>query len=196
MPVQRLNRDARDEVYRRTLAAVRDSLGLADDCDLSDLAGHCLDFAWEGYRVLKTWPGAPRTLIQAGSAQWPRVPPELDDGISHTHFAYQWDPQSALVRLAWEGIHAVRPGDPFRVILPEIHVWLGCPDTQEVIDLTTGTWPLACARQLGLDWPGPLPPTYFWDFGTRRPTGVNYLPDREAIDLVVALLRRQGRNYP
>lgn len=198
MPVQRLNRDARDEVFRRTLAAVRSNLGLADDCDPALLAGRCLDFAWEGYKIIKTWPGAPRTIIQAGSAQWPRVPPEMDDGTSPTHFAYLWDPLSAPARLAWAGVHAaVALGDESVVVsLPEVHVWLGCPNTGELIDFASGLMPLACAHLLGLPWPGPLPPAYFWDFGTRRPAGVNYLPAREAIDLVVTVLRRQGRAYP
>jgi hypothetical protein len=53
-----------------------------------------------------------------------------------------------------------------------------------------------CRATLGLDWQAPLPPVYFWNFGTRRPDGVNYLLARDAIDCVVALLRQQGRQYP
>lgn len=196
MPVQRLNRDTRDRIHRLTVAAVLAELG--DPDDRTQLIGRCLDFAWHGYRVLKAWPGAPRTIIQAGSAQWPRVPPEMDDGVSPTHFAYHWDPQSEPARLARAGVHVAsgRLGGFPALSLPEVHVWLGCPDTGELIDFTTSLWPLACMRTLGLGWPGPLPPEYFWDFGTRRPPGVNYLADRDAISLAVALLRRQGRTYP
>lgn len=177
-----------------TLAAVRAALGHSgDNDDRAALAGRCLDFAWEGYRILRTWPGAPRTILQAGSAQWPRVPPAMDDGTSPTHFAYQWEPNRE--RPGGDAVVGTRH-DPLVLSLPEVHVWLGCPDTGEIIDFSTGLWPLSCELALGLPWPGPLPPDYFWNFGSRRPAGVNYLPDRDAIDLVVALLRLQGRRYP
>ena len=89
-------------------------------------------------------------------------------------------------------------GDIFRggLSLPEIHVWLGCPDTGEIIDFTTGLWPAACRATLGMGWLAALPPPYFWNFGPRRPPGVNYQPARDAIDCVVELLRLQGREYP
>lgn len=193
MPVQVLNKSARDDIHCRTLAAVRAELGVE-----VDLSGQCLEFGWHCYRIIRDWPGAPRTLIQAGSAQWPRVPPELDDGVSPTHFAYEWDPQSAFARLVRSGtIPVARRADGHLALsLPEIHVWLGCPDTGEIIDFTTGQWPAACRAALGLEWLAPLPPAYFWNFGTRRPHGVNYLAERDAIDCVIALLQLQGREYP
>jgi hypothetical protein len=196
MPVQVLNKSIRDEIYRRTLAAVCGATGAPDDPTL--LIGRCLDFAWEGYQIIKAWPGAPRTIIQAGSAQWPRVPPEMDDGHSPTHFAYEWDPESQLARLALAGVAAVvqRADGHVAPSLPEMHVWLGCPDTAEIVDFTTGLWPLTCRAMLGLGWPAPLPPAYFWSLGTHRPAEVNYVPARDAIDCVIALLRRQGRQYP
>jgi hypothetical protein len=80
--------------------------------------------------------------------------------------------------------------------LPEMHVWLGCPGTGELIDFSTGLWPAACKATTGLDWPAPAPPEYVWAFGDRLPAGASYAPCREAIDLVVLLLRRQGRDYP
>lgn len=198
MPVQILNRATRDEIYRRTLAAVRADIGQAGGPDDPIcLIGRCLDVAWHGYRIIRSWPGAPRTIIQAGSAGWPRVPADQDDGQSPTHFAYQWDPKSDVARLARAGIvPVVRREGGLAFSLPEMHVWLGCPDSGEIIDFTVGLWPLACKATLGLDWPGPAPADYFWNFGTRRPEGVHYLPDRDAIDLVVELLRQQGRSYP
>jgi hypothetical protein len=193
MPVQVLNRVIRDEIYQRTLAAVRREVGEA-----TLLTGHCLEFAWAGYQVIKGTPGAPRTVIQAGSAQWPRIPPEMDDGASPTHFAYEWHPHSGVTTLLRSGVIPVgrRADGQVAASLPEMHVWLGCPDTGEIIDFSTGLWPAACAATLGLDWPGPLPPDYFWDFGARRPAGVNYLPDRDAIETVIMVLRMQGRQYP
>ena len=193
MPVQTLNKTVRDEIYSCTLAAVRDERG-----EEADLSCQCLEFAFQGYRIIRDWPGAPRTLIQAGSAQWPRVPPELDDGVSDTHFGYEWDTQSHFSRLVRSGVIPVmrRADGHLAPSLPEIHVWLGCPDTGEIIDFTTGLWPAACRATLGQEWLAPLPPPYFWNFGTRRPDGVNYLPARDAIDCVIALLRLQGREYP
>ena len=98
MPVQPLNKADRDEIFRRTLEAVRQEVG-------ENVVGNCLEFAWQGYRVIKAWPGAPRTIIQAGSAQWPRVPPEMDDGESPTNFSYEWDPDSPVARLFRAGVY-------------------------------------------------------------------------------------------
>ena len=193
MPVQTLNKILRDEIYQKTLVAVQAEIG-----DQSQLASRCLDFAWYGYQALKTWPGAPRTIIQAGSAQWPRIPPELDDGVSPTHFAYEWDPESEVAQLVLSGIvPVIRRADGYTApSLPEMHVWLGCPDTGELIDFTTGLWPAACQATLGLDWPAAAPPEYFWNFGTRLPSGVHYLAARDAIECVIAILRQQNRQYP
>lgn len=188
MPVQVLNKTTRDEIYRRTLAAAQSPT----------LAGQCLEFGWNGYRIIKDWPGAPRTIIQAGSAQWPRIPPEMDDGHSPTHFAYEWDADSPAARLIRSGIVPVvrRADNVVAASLPEMHVWLACPDTGEIIDFTTALWPAACLATIGEEWPGPRPPEYLWTFGSRLPAGVNYIPDREAIDIVILILRQQGREYP
>jgi hypothetical protein len=195
VPVQVLNKGVRDDVYRRTLAAVMREIGSDDP---SRLLGNCLEFAYQGYLILNRWPGAPRTILQAGSAQWPRVPPDLDDGISPTHFAYVWDSDSAIACLVREGLAPVikRADGHGGCSLPEMHVWLGCPDTGELIDFTTGLWPQACKATLDEGWLAPAPPEYLWTFGDRSPRGVNYHPDRDAIDCVISLLHRQGRPYP
>jgi hypothetical protein len=49
---------------------------------------------------------------------------------------------------------------------------------------------------IGMEWLAERPPEYLWTFGTRLPHGVRYMPDREAIDLVIAVLRLQDREYP
>jgi hypothetical protein len=188
MPVQVLNKTIRDELYRRTLEAVQSPM----------LTGQCLEFAWHGYRIIKDWPGSPRTIIQAGSAQWPRIPPELDDGVSPTHFAYEWHADSAAARLVRAGVTPIIPRADGLVAasLPEMHAWLACPSSDEIIDFTTGLWPAACMATIGLPWPGPRPPEYLWTFGTKLPPLVRYIPDSEAIDLVILILRQQGREYP
>jgi hypothetical protein len=64
------------------------------------------------------------------------------------------------------------------------------------LSFTTGLWPEACRETLGLEWLGPHPPDYLWTFGSRLPTGVRYITDRAAIDLVTAVLHLQDRKYP
>src|SRR4051794_2758602 len=67
MSVQRLNRSLRDQIYHRVLTAAQEEIGSYDP---RDLLRQCLTFAWHGYRILSTTPGVPRTILQAGSAQW------------------------------------------------------------------------------------------------------------------------------
>ncbi len=190
MPVQKLNRTIRDDIFRRTLAAV--------SAEQPHLTGNCLEFAWHGYQIIKSFPGAPRTIIQAGSAQWPRVPPELDDGVSPTHFAYEWNPEHPVTRLFLTGFTPLvqRADGHTAASLPEMHVWLGCPDSEEIIDFTTGLWPAACQATLGEDWLAEHPPEYLWTFGSRLPKDVRYIASREAIEVVIEVLRQQGREYP
>lgn len=111
-----------------------------------------------------------RALIQAGSASWARVTPAQDDGVSPTHLSYVWEPNSATTR------DRIRQN-----LMPELHVWACLPDALEIVDLTTGFWPEQCRRALGLDWPGDLPPDYFWGTVDEVPDGVLYKPDKLAI---------------
>ena len=85
-----------------------------------------------------------RALIQAGSMSWPIVPPGQDDGKSPTHFFYEWSP--------WrEKSHAaLRLG-----LLPEIHVWVGLPDQNELLDFATKFLPEQAVKE-GLIWRTPL----------------------------------------
>lgn len=188
MPVQKLNKAIRDDIFQRTQAAVR--------AEQPQLTGNCLEFAWHGYQILKAFAGAPRTIIQAGTASWPRL--AVDDGVSPTHFSYEWNALDPNTRLFASGLIPVVPRADGHVqaSLPEMHVWLACPESGEVIDFTTGLWPLACREMIGMEWLAPLPPDYLWTFGSRLPTGVRYIPDRAAIDLVIAVLHLQDREYP
>jgi hypothetical protein len=188
MPVQKLNRTIRDDIYRRTREAV--------SAEQPHLAGNCLEFAWHGYQIITAYAGAPRTIIQAGSASWPRL--AVDDGVSPTHFSYEWNADDPNTRLFASGLIQVVPRSDghFQAALPEMHVWLAIPDSEEIIDFTTGLWPTACREMIGHEWLAPLPPEYLWTFGSRLPDGVRYVPDRAAIDLVIAVLHLQDREYP
>jgi hypothetical protein len=200
MPVQALNRSVRDEIYQRALAAVKREIARTGGSpeEPSSLIGHRLELAWQGYRVIKEWPGAPRTIIQAGPARWPRVPPELDDGVSPTRFADRWEGDPAVTRLARAGIvpAARRPDGHVAAGLPEMHVWLACPGSGEPTDFTTGPWTAACKAPLGREWLAAGPPAYLRAFGTRCPGGARYRPGRGAIATAIRFLRQQGRQCP
>lgn len=188
MPVQKLNRSTRDAIYQQTLAAVRR--------DQPDLTAQCLEFAWHGYQIIKAYAGAPRTIIQAGSASWPRL--AVDDGVSPTHFSYEWNADAPVTRMFLSGLIPLVPRNDghMSASLPEMHVWLAVPESEEIIDFTTGLWPAACLSTIGHEWLAPRPPEYLWTFGSRLPAGVRYVPDHDAIDLVIAVLRLQDRDYP
>src|SRR5207244_3809227 len=69
----------RDAVYRRVQSLVDawlTSTGLRTGCT----AGLCLHYARFGMEEIAAVPGAPRVCVQAGTAFWPRVPLDQDDG--------------------------------------------------------------------------------------------------------------------
>ncbi len=200
MTTQRFNKEERDRVFRRVRADVVLEVSKASpngDIHPAVLSAACLEFAWWGMQRIRELPGAPRVLIQAGSASWPRLAPHLDDGVSNTHFGYEFDASTPLVSLARLGVStATRIGDSLNYSLPEMHCWLGIVETQEVIDFTTGLWPEACYYRIGEPWLAERPPEYLWTLGERLPSGVRYQADHEAIELAILLLARQGRQYP
>lgn len=99
-----------------------------------------------------------RLALQAGTCSWRRVPEELDDGVMGTHFSYVWEPDSMATRIA---ILENR--------LPELHVWAGDPATQELIDLTSGSFPAQCKELAGEEWLTPTPPDYIWMHSSKVP---------------------------
>lgn len=119
-----------------------------------------------------------KATIQAGSLQWPRINKEEDDGVMNTHFAYEWsphDPKSAL---------SVVMGN-----LPEMHVWVGIVDKQEIVDFSTRHLKDACA-QTGMTWSAIDPPKYLWCPANSPPDWVVYRPNREATLYACLLLKR------
>lgn len=120
-------------------------------------------------------------VLQAGSAFWPRVRPEQDDGVSSTHFGYQWDPPNVLGHLM--------AGN-----LPELHAWAGDPRTQEIVDLTAGKFPEQCLKLTGMDWPGDRPPSSFWGRGRDLPGGASYEPNLEATTVAAHFLQELARS--
>ena len=119
-----------------------------------------------------------RALIQAGSLSWPIVPPGQDDAHSPTHFSYEWSPWRE------ESQAALRLG-----LLPEIHVWVGLPDSNELLDFATKSLPEQAAKE-GLIWRTPQPPDFLWCSPSELPRGVIYKPDLDAIGFILDRIRR------
>jgi hypothetical protein len=90
-----------------------------------------------------------RAILQAGDLQWQMVPHELDDGVSSTHFSYMWSDKRDMI---------FNPSGE----LPEIHVWVGLPEQNEIVDFSTGGFKKRAIEHHGLPWLGPDPPLYLW----------------------------------
>ena len=114
-----------------------------------------------------------RALIQAGSMSWPIVPPDQDDGKASTHFSYEWSPWRE------ESQAALKLG-----LLPEIHVWVGLPDQNELVDFSTKGFPQQAAKE-GLVWRTPRPPDFLWCGPSDLPEGVIYRPNMDAIGFIL-----------
>lgn len=119
-----------------------------------------------------------RALIQAGNLSWPIVPPAQDDGKSPTHFSYEWSPWRE------ESQTALKLG-----MLPEIHVWVGLPDQNELLDFSTKFLPHQAAQE-GLVWRTPTPPDFLWCSPSDLPNGVIYKPDMDAIRFILNRIRK------
>jgi hypothetical protein len=119
-----------------------------------------------------------RALIQAGSMSWPIVKPGEDDGQNPTHFSYQWSPWRE------ESQAALKLG-----LLPEIHVWVGLPDQNELLDFSTKFLPEQAAKE-GLIWRTAPPPDFLWCGPSELPDSVMYKPDIAAIGFILDRLSR------
>jgi len=122
-----------------------------------------------------------RALIQAGSMSWPIVPPDQDDGKASTHFSYEWSPWRE------ESQAALKLG-----LLPEIHVWVGLPDQNELVDFSTKGFPQQAAKE-GLVWRTPRPPDFLWCGPSDLPEGVIYRPNMEAIGFILNRISKTTR---
>lgn len=143
---------------------------------LEDQPGQCLFYAHQVASVL--WRHRLPAVVQAGSLQWPRVRREEDDGQIDTHFAYMWTPGAADSALS------VALGN-----LPEMHVWVGLLDTQEIVDFTTRHLRVA-AEARGLAWSAADPPRFLWCSANATPDWVRYWPNRDASVYACILLGR------
>jgi hypothetical protein len=119
-----------------------------------------------------------RALIQAGSMSWPIVPRREDDGKIPTHFSYECSPWRA------ESQAALGLG-----LLPEIHVWVGLPDQNQLLDFSTKFLPKQAAQE-GLVWRTPPPPDFLWCSPSELPDGVIYKPTLDAIGFILNRIQK------
>lgn len=176
---QPLTTAQKDRIYQQVLVGVKESVRYHghNPEDPREISGRCMDFAIYGLKTIHEFPGAPKALPLAGSATWPRLPAE-EMPEDNAMFSYFWQTDHPQTKLAMQGIFLDQEGRPGSIALPEIHIWLGIPETREIIDFTTGYLPLACKQTTGMDWPGPKPPLYFW--GRELPDNWEYRSTREA----------------
>ena len=137
--------------------------------------GACLYWSMTGVSVLLSL--GYRALLQAGSMSWSILPPHLDDGQQPTHFSYEWSPWRPESQAALK-----------RGLLPEIHIWIGLPDLNELVDFSTKWLPERAAKE-GLVWRTERPPTFLWCSPSEMPEGVLYTPDINAIRFVLNFVR-------
>ncbi len=67
-------------------------------------------------------------------------------------------------------------------LLPEIHVWVGLPDSKEIVDFSTKYFPQHAAAE-GLEWRTAPPPDFLWC----GPADVVYTPN---LDAIASILKR------
>lgn len=116
-----------------------------------------------------------RPVIQAGTFNWPIVPEGEDDGVSPTHYSYEWSPGDA------RSAEALAKGG-----MPEMHVWVGLPDLDggTLVDNTTRYLPQN-VRAAGLELRTAEPPECLWATADTLPARVRYLCVPQAVLLAL-----------
>lgn len=147
----------------------------------SDLpSGMCL--YWAAYGVLALQRRGLRAILAAGSAGWPMISAEQDDGARPSHFSYMWDPRAPALATTFAAGW-----------LPEMHVWIRLPSPEPagrvIVDFASGFFPAQARRICRYDWPGTRPPKFLWCRQDRLPRGAFYKPDETATVLAVMAVR-------
>lgn len=151
--------------------------------------GACL--YWAVSAIIAAHMHGRRLVLNAGSAQFRRLPDHLDDGKPDTltHFAYEWTPphmdplRVPVVDGERVPPHLTTRPDPhgrMRRCLPEIHVWAGDPATQELVDLSTFALKRQCETTGRMPWLEAEPPDHVWCHVSEIPDGWHYVPSAEA----------------
>lgn len=89
-------------------------------------------------------------LLMAGTMLWRIVPKEQDDGITATHFGFEWSPTHPF------SVAMINQG-----LLPEVHIWCAVKETYDLVDFSTGDLPEVGAKH-GHVWRTERPPRYLF----------------------------------
>lgn len=182
------DKDAIEKEVREEVERIFQAIKAETDQEIL-LSGSCVWHAVAARRVLaKHLPDA-RVILQAGSMAWPCVTPEDDDGVSPTHFAYQWDPGSP------DFILGLIRGD-----FPECHVWNAViPKSGKpmVVDFSAKYHRENCRlTQPDMKWTAPDPPGFVWYDEDSIPEGVCYTPSASAVQFIITMLCSKESAYP
>lgn len=126
-----------------------------------------------------------QTIIQAGSASWPlRSPADGERLEDMPHLTYQWE----LKPSTFDIVRCQR--------MPEMHVWLALVEDGQgvaIIDPTTAYIEWQSQELNGLSLQRKTPRCFVGDVQDMERWGFAYIPDKDACELAVAMLR--GRSY-
>lgn len=142
--------------------------------DKGHIGAYCLWWAYFTVEVLQK--EDINAQIQAGTAYWPILTEEQDDGVSPNQFGYLFEYNKNAI---------------FKIIqghLPEMHVWAAVAKENTIIDVTTKFWPERCMQMISRRWLAPKPPDYLWAKISEIPNGVTYQADVRAIQLAYQIL--------
>lgn len=135
----------------------------------------CLYWAEATVVVLQHHMPSERIVLQAGTSLWPCADAASDDGIRPSHFGYVYEATDEQARrFAAAGL------------MPEMHAWAGVMSTQEIVDITTGFLITQARLRVGIEWAGPVPPSFLWSH--EPPAGVSYEPNEAATRLAARML--------
>ncbi len=148
-----------------------------------NMARNCVFAALHTIQILRAEGIA--AIPQAGDMSWLFTDPQYDDGVSPTHFSFQWSPHEL------KSIIAVSQGN-----LPEIHVWAAIVETQEIVDINTCYIPQLLKEDLPqCQWTAKQPPDFLWgDTHVVAKYKAIYTPHHDAtiyaMQVMQAILRR------
>jgi hypothetical protein len=165
-----MNRRLKERIYNETLRQYIDWYGAEHGAN-----GSCLYWSLTAGLVLQRH--GIRSILQAGTMLWPMAE---DTGTNETHFGYQWDPTDIGSQAALE-VGA----------MPEIHIWIVLPETQEIIDFSVRHLPRLAALD-GKTWTKETPPDFLWVKKEQMPDGVIYRAEVGATLWLIRKLAQDG----
>lgn len=170
---------------KRTPLAVKEQLSFAVKHVFADLfpeakmANSCLRLAGVACHVLKD--AGLTVAMQAGSAFWPYKHILLSDEDTNC-FGYEYSSRDTARHILM--------GQP-----PEIHVWVGIGETNEIVDFTAGFQRDQCKSMLGHDWSDECAlPDFIWhNVEDCVKKEWSYRPVKSATQLAVQIWNNQLR---